>query len=340
MVLALIWLLLGLAMTGVAVWVGLTTWPAVLSGHPALLILGIACGLVGVVALAWSVATLAVGGRLDREGDRDHPARRTRAQLLRRARWCILFAVPALLICLVMVGLLAYSRPFVATAQATRALRSENGVRVSDRLSWYELVPVRQDRAGNEIKPTTALIFTPGARVDPRAYAALLRPLAKAGFLVAVLKDPLGFAVAQPDHAQTVIDAHPDIASWAIAGHSLGGVTAASYADAHPRVKALIFYASYPAAQLRRSDLAVLSISGSDDGLTTPADVEASKAKLPATAKYLVLPGAVHSFFGDYGDQPGDGRPTADRAAAQAEITKATRAVLAAIVPVAPKQKK
>ena len=68
-VLAIIWLLLGLAMVAVPVWLGWTRWSAILSGHPLLLLLVIVCALAGLVAVAWSVASLILGGRLDREGD-------------------------------------------------------------------------------------------------------------------------------------------------------------------------------------------------------------------------------------------------------------------------------
>jgi hypothetical protein len=285
------------------------------------------------------VATLAIGGRLDREGDSGYPARRTRAQLLRRARWRIVFAIPALIICLVMGLAVLYSRPLVATSVATAATRSANDVRVVERITWYEMAAAPKEDTEREVKPTTGLIFIPGARVDPRAYAALLRPLAQAGYLVAVLKEPFGFALLDRDHAQAVIDVHPEIQNWAVGGHSLGGVAAASYADTHPQIKGLALYASYPATALTRSDLKVVSISGGADMLTTPADVEASKAKLPPKTQYVVLPGAVHSFFGDYGLQPGDGQPTADRAASQAEIAKATKALLMSIVPVPAKKK-
>ena len=96
-------------------------------------------------------------------------------------------------------------------------------MQITERLSWYELAPVKRARTGKVIKPKTGLIFVPGARVDARAYAHILRPLAEAGYLVAVLKEPFGFALIQPDHAETVIDLHPEIAYWAIGGHSLGG---------------------------------------------------------------------------------------------------------------------
>ena len=41
-----------------------------------------------------------------------------------------------------------------------------------------------------------------------------------------------------------------------------------------------------------------------------------------------MIDGAVHSSFGDYGDQPGDGIATIDRSAAQSEITKAALTLL------------
>ena len=339
--LSIAWLLLGLTMIAVPVWLGWTRWPAILSGHPAMLVSGIVCGLAGFVAVAWSIATLVIGGRLDQEGDPDRPARRTAEQVRRRARRRIIAAIPALIICTLLVAALAYARPFVATPIAVSALMSENGVQINERLSWYELAPVKQDKSGKAIKPRTGLIFVPGARVDPRAYAHVLRPLAGAGYLVAVLKEPFGFSVVQPDHAETVVDLHPEIAYWAVGGHSLGGVTAASFADSNEQINGLVLYGSYPANAIERTDLKVLSISGSADGLTTPADIEASKAKFPPTTTFVVIDGASHSTLGDYGPQPGDGVGAGDRAAQQAVIGKATRAFLASLTPPpAPKKKK
>ncbi len=338
--LSIVWLLLGLVMIAVPAWLGWTRWPAVLSGHPVMLVCGIVCGMLGFVAVAWSVATLAIGGRLDREGDHNRPARRTPEQVQRRARWRLIAAIPALIICTTLVAVLAYARPFVATPVAVAALMSEKGVQINERLSWYELTPVKQDKTGKAIKPTTGLIFIPGARVDSRAYAHVLRPLADAGYLVAVLKEPFGFSLIQPDHAETVIDLHPEIAHWAVGGHSRGGVTAASFADSNEQINGLILYGSYPATRIERTDLKVLSISGSADGLTTPADIEASKAKLPPTTTYVVIEGASHSTLGDYGSQPGDGMGAGDRAAQQAAIGKATQIFLASLTPPPPPKKK
>ena len=47
--------------------------------------------------------------------------------------------------------------------QALTALRTENGVRVVDRVTWYELVPSLEDARGTLVRPTTGLVFLPGA---------------------------------------------------------------------------------------------------------------------------------------------------------------------------------
>jgi Alpha/beta hydrolase family len=335
-VLALIWLVLGLAMVAVPVWLGWTRWPAVLNGHPVMLIAAIACGLLGCIAVAWSIGTLTVGWRQDRDGDPYQPAHRTSAQVMRRARWRIIVAVPVLVLSFLLVAALAYARPFVATPTATAALRSEKGVRFADRLGWYELIPVREDAAGEAIRPTTGFVFVPGARVDSRAYAHVLRPLAQAGYLVAVLKEPFGFPLLDSDHGRKVLDLHPEIAHWVVGGHSLGGTVAASLADDDDRVEGLVLYASYPGDPIIRNDLKVVSISGTADGLATPEDIEASKGKLPPNTSFTVINGATHSSFGDYGEQPGDGPPTIERSAAQAEISGATLLVMAAVAPPPP----
>jgi pimeloyl-ACP methyl ester carboxylesterase len=246
--------------------------------------------------------------------------------------------VPALFLCVLAVGLLAWARPLPATPTAVAAMRSSDDIRVSDRITWYEMSSVAPDADGQVVKPTVGLVFVPGARVDARAYARVLRPLAAAGYLVTVLKEPFGVAFLDQNHAGTVIRAHPDVTTWVVAGHSLGGVVAASYADSHAvvgsaKVAGLVLYASYPASRLQRTDLAVTSISGERDGLSTPAKVTASKDDVPAASRFVVVPGAVHSYFGDYGVQPGDGTPTSDRVGAQTQITKATAEVLAAVTP-------
>jgi len=125
-----------------------------------------------------------------------------------------------------------------------------------------------------------------------------------------------------------------------VGGHSLGGTVAASLADDDERVEGVLLLASYPADPIIRSDLKVASISGTADGLATPADIAASRAELPPDTTFVVIDGAVHSSFGDYGEQPGDGIPIIDRTAAQAEVDKAALALLVAVAPPPAKKKK
>ena len=171
----------------------------------------------------------------------------------------------------------------------------------------------------------------PGARIDSRAYAHVLRPLAEAGYLVAVLKEPFGFSLLDADQGKKVLDVHPEITYWAAGGHSLGGTTAASLADQDERVKGLVLFASYPADSLVRTDLKAVSISGAADGFTTPADIEASKGE--ASARYVLCRDQRGSaqLIGDYGEQSGDGIATVDRSAAQTEITTAALALLTSL---------
>ena len=57
---------------------------------------------------------------------------------------------------------------------------------------------------------------------------------------------------------------------------------------------------------------------------------------LPPDTSEIVINGAVHSSFGDYGEQSGDGIATVDRTAAQTEITAAALALLASLAPPPP----
>jgi hypothetical protein len=335
LVLALVWLVVGLAMLAVPGWLVWTRWPVLLTGHPSTLATVVLTALAGVVAVVWGVATLLLGARVDREIAPDQPQVRTNAQLRNRARWRIALGVPALVVCVLTVSLLAWSRPLPASPVAVAAMQTSATVRVVDRFTWYEMQSTRQNSSGREVKPTTGLLFYPGARVDARAYARLLQPLAAAGYLVIVLKEPFGLGLIHLNHAETVLEVHPDIARWVAGGHSLGGVAASSFADDHPaEVKGLLLYAAYPAGKLTRTDLKVVSISGSVDGLATPADIESSKADLPPRTQYVSVKGGVHSFFGDYGDQPGDGVPSVPREVAQAQIMRASQALLVSVVPV------
>jgi pimeloyl-ACP methyl ester carboxylesterase len=169
------------------------------------------------------------------------------------------------------------------------------------------------------------VFFQPGARVDARAYSAILRPLVESGHLVVIAKQPLGIAFLSTGAFATARAAHHPVTRWVVGGHSLGGLVASTDAETfagatRDPVVGLLLFASYPATNIAEVNVAVLSISGSNDGLSTPAKIAAAKPALPAAARYLVVEGAVHAFFGDYGRQDGDGKPTISHKQARAQI--------------------
>jgi pimeloyl-ACP methyl ester carboxylesterase len=129
--------------------------------------------------------------------------------------------------------------------------------------------------------------------------------------------------------------AHPKISTWAMGGHSLGGVVAADFAASHAdAVQGVVFWASYPRdARLIGTNVQVLSISGSLDGLATPPKIDASRANLPADARFEVIAGGNHAQFGAYGNQRGDNpaKISADDQAAQTAAL--TAAFLASLAP-------
>ena len=74
--------------------------------------------------------------------------------------------------------------------------------------------------------------------------------------------------------------------------------------------------------------LPVLSISGSEDGLSTPEKIRDAAPLLPADAEFVEVPGAAHALFGDYGPQAGDGTPSIEDADMTAEITASVAGLL------------
>ncbi|MGD2059320.1 MAG: alpha/beta hydrolase [Acidimicrobiia bacterium] len=213
---------------------------------------------------------------------------------------------------LLVLGLAAWwLAPFPADTIALEALSNPDGIEVRESPTSIQLEP-SGERSG------TALTFYPGARVDARAYARILTPIALAGHEVIIVKPPLGiaflvFGVTRPEEATR----------WALAGHSLGGVAASAAVD--PESDGLLLWASYPASNLSgAADLMASSIYGTADTFTTPDDIASSEPNLPSSTAFVPIPGGIHSFFGDYGSQPGDGVPTISRDEAQDLIVAAS----------------
>lgn len=160
-------------------------------------------------------------------------------------------------------------------------------------------------------KPTAGLIFYPGGKVEHTAYAPLLRMCAEQGILCALVQMPGNLAVLDADAADGLQQEYPEIASWYMAGHSLGGAMAANYAAAHDEdFDGVILLAAYSTKDLTQTPLRVLSVYGSEDGVLDRETYEKNRENLPADTSELVLNGGCHAQFGSYGPQDGDGVPT------------------------------
>jgi hypothetical protein len=216
--------------------------------------------------------------------------------------------------------------PAQPMAQALAALQSDPAVEVTTS-SWTVFKP-----SGSQAD--TGMIFYPGGRVDYRAYAPYLHALAAQGYLVVLVPMPLNLAVFGSEKASEVIQAYPNVKHWLIGGHSLGGAMAAHYVALHPeKIAGLVLLASYPAEadNLKSIPVKVISIHGTQDGLATPAKIDASRALLPQDTQIVSIQGGNHAQFGWYGLQSGDGTASISREEQQAQLLQTTIAFLQAI---------
>lgn len=303
--------LTALALIVVPLWMLLGN-SAVLGGHPALPVL---LGAAVVLGLFWMLRLVKRSTLLEywRPNNGQNLTQHQQPQP-KVSRWQVLRGLAGRIVVLSLVAGLAWLNPF--TYQPGSAAGQAAGTTGTNRAEDATTITLAPDGTAS-----AGLVFYPGARVDARAYQDILGPVANAGYLVVILKVPLGISLLHPGQARGAMDRHPEITSWAVGGHSLGGVSASAFAESNPDVAGLLLFASYPAGSLADSgDLSVLSISGSNDGLTTPDKVAASKPLLPPTTIYATVEGGVHAFFGDYGEQPGDGEPGTSREQAQQQI--------------------
>lgn len=178
---------------------------------------------------------------------------------------------------------------------------------------------------------TTALIFIAGSGITAEAYAPLLRPIADSGVPVFIVRLPYRFAPleshrqAAVDRARAVIAAHADVAHWVIAGHSLGAALAArlAHADASALSALVLIGTTHPKADdLSGLPIPVTKVYASNDGVAPPDRVQANRALLPASTRWILVTGGNHSQFGRYGHQLFDGTATISRDT-QESITRA-----------------
>lgn len=225
--------------------------------------------------------------------------------------------VAAVAVAAAAVALAWWLRPFPPGEQALRLVSDGTPtVAITSDADALTLAPRTRE-------PAAGLVFQPGARVDARAYVPLLAQIADQGYLVVIIKQPLGLAPLASRAPASVMAEHPQITHWVVGGHSLGGVVAAGFAREVP-VAGLLLWAAYPADSMAHLAVPTVSLAGQNDLIALPADLRATEDRLPEGARVSFVPGAVHASFGDYGPQPGDGQVGADPAVIAAEIVAAS----------------
>ena len=235
-----------------------------------------------------------------------------------KKRYITLITVSSLIVVMVSAFFIWTTISYQPMDEALEALNSTEYVEVT--IGDYILFNPKNQT------PVEGLIFYPGGKVEPEAYAPLMMKIAEYGYLVALVPMSFNLAFFSPNKADIVIEDYPSIQNWTISGHSLGGAMAARYAFNNPSlVNSLILYAGYPADSddMSTYNLDVLITYGTENA-NMVENIDNKLLLLPPSTTVVVIDGGNHAYFGWYGEQRGDGVATITRAEQQAISINAT----------------
>ncbi|PSP95530.1 alpha/beta hydrolase [Halobacteriales archaeon QS_4_62_28] len=198
-------------------------------------------------------------------------------------------------------GALYFSQGFHGTTDSIEDVRANENVSVGQAHGGHVLTPTGTSSE-------RAVIFYPGARVEPDAYLATFAPVVeRSGVTVYIPDMPLNVGVLGVGTAGEIQAENDAVEHWYVGGHSLGGVAACRYAANSPgAVDGLVLFASYCDVDLSPQSLAVLSVTGSRDTVLDREAYAGGRNRLPADAQFHEIDGVNHSQFGSYRGQRGD----------------------------------
>ena len=242
-----------------------------------------------------------------------------------RRRWVRIAIIAALAVLAVgVLGFLWWAQPQPLLPEAAAALSSTPDV------TFIQGADGRLTYVPTAAAPTTGLVLYPGGKVPPAGYAPQAQALAEQGYLVAIVPVPFNLAVFDIDAAQAVIDDHPEIDTWAVGGHSLGGSMAAQFIGSHPGlVDGLVLWASYSAADISDAGVRVGSIYGTLDAGVASYTSPDHMALLGPDVVLTPIEGGNHEQMGWYTGQPNDPPATISRDEQQRQVVDATLELLA-----------
>lgn len=219
---------------------------------------------------------------------------------MKRYQKVLIAAMALILVMLLGVGI--YVGDYYHTdTEASAALLEQLDYRFGIRGGFLEYAPAD----GTFSK---GIIFYPGGKVEHTAYEPLLAACAEQGILCVLVKMPGNLAVLGMNAAEEVLALYPEVEEWYIAGHSLGGSMAASFASGSEEIDGVILLAAYSTESLEGKR--VLSIRATEDQVMNREKYEQYRLNLPEDATELTIEGGCHAGFGCYGPQDGDGQPT------------------------------
>ncbi len=214
------------------------------------------------------------------------------------------------------ITVIAKADSFPPLPEALNAMESDGVVEVQTRkLPFAFFNPVYFVFKPAGIEPTKGFIFYPGGLVDPRSYAPPARAIAKAGYMVVIVSMPFDLAPFGYWRGIPVLIQYPDIKTWAIGGHSVGGSFACAFAKMFTwMVDGVIIWASYPSSLLRidNTQLKVVLIYGTNNPNCNDDEIEENKPYLPDDTLYVRIEGANHTQFGYYDTSPEPFQPDDD----------------------------
>ena len=231
----------------------------------------------------------------------------------RKWKFRILVPLFALIDALVIAFLLWASAYYHADDTAVKAMQSDGVVTVEQTKSGWLFDGPSDDKA---------LIFYPGAKVDVKAYAPLLRQLAEEEMDVYLVKMPLNLAFFGIGKAGEIVE-DSAYEQYYMSGHSLGGAMAAYYAAEHVSdFKGMILFAAYPTQE---TAIDTLVIYGSEDGVLNMARIAEAPNLVSGNYSEVVIDGGNHAQFGNYGKQKGDGEADISAEEQQTQTIQAIR---------------
>lgn len=215
----------------------------------------------------------------------------------RKALRIVLFSFVGLILIL-LGGFLLYTTDYYRSDETAKNIRTN--LEAEGRLKEQDNLTIIYPK----VKGATGLIFYPGGKVEDSAYIPLMAQLSEEGITCVLVHMPFHLAVFGINRADSVYGLVPEINNWYLSGHSLGGAMASSYTGKQEEaLKGLILLAAYP---VNDTELHTLSIYGSNDQVL-------NQEKLSLVANKVEIAGGNHAYYGNYGEQKGDGIATITR---------------------------